>query len=138
MRGPSHSLRILALWFSRGIATAASTVRFFRHCWFAETSRAGFDVSAARRLSNRVGVPPWSGSEPLEGCNDRSTAQALTNPLLSPHVFNEETFTKDGLRWITETRSLHDIIAHQMKSKGRLGDEKVTMTRPDWKRANRL
>jgi prostaglandin-endoperoxide synthase 2 len=32
---------------------------------------------------------------------------AFTNPLLSEHVFNERTFTKEGLAVINEKRHLH-------------------------------
>src|SRR5687768_5447719 len=37
--------------------------------------------------------------------------QALTNPVLAPQVFNEETFTAGGLRIIRKTKSLQQIIA---------------------------
>jgi prostaglandin-endoperoxide synthase 2 len=37
--------------------------------------------------------------------------QALTNPLLAPQVFTEATFTRAGLRIITSTRSLQQILA---------------------------
>ena len=37
--------------------------------------------------------------------------QALTNPLLSPQVFNEATFTRVGMRIIKKTRSLQQILA---------------------------
>jgi prostaglandin-endoperoxide synthase 2 len=37
--------------------------------------------------------------------------QALTNPLLAPQVFTEDTFTRAGLRIIGRTRSLQHILA---------------------------
>jgi prostaglandin-endoperoxide synthase 2 len=37
--------------------------------------------------------------------------QALTNPLLAPQVFNERTFTRAGLRIISRTRTLQQILA---------------------------
>jgi prostaglandin-endoperoxide synthase 2 len=36
--------------------------------------------------------------------------QALTNPLLSPQVFTEDTFTRTGLKIIKKTRSLQQIL----------------------------
>ncbi len=41
--------------------------------------------------------------------NDAFT-QALTNPLLARNVFNEATFTKTGMKIITDTASLQDIV----------------------------
>jgi len=37
-------------------------------------------------------------------------SQALTNPLLSPRVFNAATFSRQGMRIIAATRSLADIV----------------------------
>ncbi|WFU61265.1 cytochrome P450 [Bradyrhizobium brasilense] len=37
-------------------------------------------------------------------------SQALTNPLLADNVYNEDTFTKTGLKSIAETSSLADIV----------------------------
>jgi prostaglandin-endoperoxide synthase 2 len=36
--------------------------------------------------------------------------QALTNPLLAPQVFTEDTFTRTGLKIIRKTRSLQQIL----------------------------
>ncbi|MEM8696265.1 MAG: peroxidase family protein [Pseudomonadota bacterium] len=63
-------------------------------------------------------------------------SQALTNPLLSEHVWGNEdnrreTFTDRGLAIIAETGSLRDILARNATG---LGDRFVGMTRPDWKR----
>ncbi|GAF48099.1 peroxidase family protein [Rhodococcus wratislaviensis] len=44
--------------------------------------------------------------------------QALTNPLLARNVFNEQTFSKAGMRIITETHSLQQIIARNSTSPG--------------------
>ncbi len=59
-------------------------------------------------------------------------SQALTNPLLSQHVFNAETFGKIGLEIVGETRSLRDIVVRNVKSAP--DDLLVTMTRPQWSR----
>lgn len=57
-------------------------------------------------------------------------SQALTNPLLSEHVFNAETFTEWGLDLIKETRSLGDILKRQ----GAISDPTtITMTQSSWR-----
>ena len=38
-------------------------------------------------------------------------SQALTNPLLSENVFNETTFSPEGMKIIESTKSLRDIAA---------------------------
>ncbi|WP_419904966.1 peroxidase family protein [Kiloniella sp.] len=40
--------------------------------------------------------------------------QALTNPLLSKHVFNKDTFTKYGLKVIKNTNSLQHLVARNV------------------------
>ncbi len=56
-------------------------------------------------------------------------SQALTNPLLSEHVFNDQTFTPWGLKLIEETNSLADILERQ----GAAVDPKaITMTQRSW------
>ena len=56
--------------------------------------------------------------------------QALTNPLLSEHVFNAATFTDWGLDLIQQTRSLGDILVRL----GLAADPKpFTMTQPGWR-----
>lgn len=56
-------------------------------------------------------------------------SQALTNPLLSRHVYNTDTFTKTGLQIIEQTTSLRDIVSRNssapIDSEGLIG-----MTRP--------
>jgi prostaglandin-endoperoxide synthase 2 len=49
--------------------------------------------------------------------NDAFT-QALTNPLLARNVFNDATFTQTGMRIITKTTSLQDIVSRNSASPG--------------------
>ncbi len=49
--------------------------------------------------------------------NDAFT-QALTNPLLSRNVFNEDTFSPTGMKIITETHSLQQILERNSASPG--------------------
>ncbi|MGP1284075.1 MAG: peroxidase family protein [Parasphingopyxis sp.] len=63
-------------------------------------------------------------------------SQALTNPLLSEHVWGDaenqrQTFTERGIAIITETGSLRDILARNATG---LDDRFVGMTRPEWRR----
>jgi prostaglandin-endoperoxide synthase 2 len=37
-------------------------------------------------------------------------SQALTNPLLAPRVFNEQTFSPIGMQLIGQTLSLGDVV----------------------------
>lgn len=57
-------------------------------------------------------------------------SQALTNPLLSEHVFNEHTFSPTGWKAIHQTHSLRDIVARNVS--GDLGERFIGMTRPGW------
>ncbi|MBY6048967.1 peroxidase family protein [Vannielia litorea] len=57
-------------------------------------------------------------------------SQALTNPLLSRHVFNEATFSAPGWRAINETHSIRDILDRNVP--GGAGETFVSMTRADW------
>lgn len=64
-------------------------------------------------------------------------SQALTNPLLSEHVWGDEanrrlTFTDEGLAALKATTTLRDVL--ERNSKG-LGDRFVGMTRREWKRS---
>ena len=66
-------------------------------------------------------------------------SQALTNPLLSKHVFGNRdnslaTFTAEGLEAINKTNTLRDVLARNVEPL-RLKDQFVGMTRPDWKRS---
>ncbi|MDQ6945707.1 MAG: heme peroxidase [Actinomycetota bacterium] len=58
-------------------------------------------------------------------------SQAFTNPLLSPRVFNEATFSPAGMEIITSTKSLSDIVHRNVP-----GPDKyfVSLTRRDWRR----
>ena len=58
-------------------------------------------------------------------------SQALTNPLLAPRIFNEDTFSPLGMQIIKSTNTLSDILHRNVPE-----TEKrfVGMTRRDWKR----
>jgi prostaglandin-endoperoxide synthase 2 len=63
-------------------------------------------------------------------------SQALTNPLLSEHVWGNPAnkrlaFTEDGIKVIEQTKRLRDIVDRNAKG---LGKALVGMTRPEWKR----
>jgi prostaglandin-endoperoxide synthase 2 len=58
-------------------------------------------------------------------------SQALTNPLLSEHVFNADTFSKPGWEAINETKTLRDILDRNIP---RVDDTvRISMTLNDWK-----
>jgi prostaglandin-endoperoxide synthase 2 len=59
-------------------------------------------------------------------------SQALTNPLLAPRVFNEQTFSPLGMEIIGSTRRLSDILHRNVPESP--GSYLVTMTRQDWRR----
>jgi prostaglandin-endoperoxide synthase 2 len=95
------------------------------------------------RLEFYVGLfaEPRSANGPLPSLLTAMVAmdafsQALTNPLLSEHVWGNEavrlsTFTQQGLDAITGTRSLRDIL---QRNGHELGGRFVGMTRPEWRR----
>jgi prostaglandin-endoperoxide synthase 2 len=58
-------------------------------------------------------------------------SQAFTNPLLSPRVFNQTTFTPLGMEIIRSTRSLSDIV-HRNAGPSQTGF--IGMTRKGWRR----
>jgi prostaglandin-endoperoxide synthase 2 len=60
-------------------------------------------------------------------------SQALTNPLLSEHVFHAGTFSDVGWKAIQTTKSLADLLERNVP--GGLRGERVSMTRPGWKYA---
>ena len=66
-------------------------------------------------------VRPNSALAPLVGrlVGIDAFSQALTNPLLSEHVFNERTFTSLGLKIINQTNSLSDILHRNVPEHGR-------------------
>lgn len=57
-------------------------------------------------------------------------SQALTNPLLSEHVFKPATFSAPGWRAIQRTKRMRDILERNVP--GGAGDTFVSMTRADW------
>jgi prostaglandin-endoperoxide synthase 2 len=57
-------------------------------------------------------------------------SQALTNPLLSERVFNQDTFTKFGWDTINGTSTLRELL--ERNNPGDLGDARISMTRADW------
>ena len=64
-------------------------------------------------------------------------SQALTNPLLSEHIWadpnsSRDVFTDIGLATITGTGRLRDVLARNAKG---VGDRFVGMTRADWRRS---
>jgi prostaglandin-endoperoxide synthase 2 len=63
-------------------------------------------------------------------------SQALTNPLLSEHVFNAATFTDWGLKQIESTNSVFDLVARNVPGgvPPEMTRKTVGMTRSDWKR----
>ncbi|WP_299651895.1 peroxidase family protein [uncultured Tateyamaria sp.] len=58
-------------------------------------------------------------------------SQALTNPLLSKHVFKRETFSGPGWRAINRTETLRDVVDRNVE--GGAGDTFIAMTRPEWR-----
>jgi prostaglandin-endoperoxide synthase 2 len=60
----------------------------------------------AEDVPRRAAVPPLIGRMVALD----AFTQALTNPLMSEHVFNERTFTDYGMRQIRSTKRLQDIV----------------------------
>lgn len=58
-------------------------------------------------------------------------SQALTNPLLSEHVFRPDTFSTIGWNAIQSTGSLHDILIRNNPQD--IGDARISMTLSNWK-----
>jgi prostaglandin-endoperoxide synthase 2 len=56
-------------------------------------------------------------------------SQALTNPLLSEHVFNADTFTPWGFDLIKSTSQLSDVLARNVPARG---GTPVVMTQVGW------
>ena len=57
-------------------------------------------------------------------------SQALTNPLLSRHVFNVETFTNYGWDTIHKTASLGQILERNCSE---IGETEISMTWSGWR-----
>jgi prostaglandin-endoperoxide synthase 2 len=60
-------------------------------------------------------------------------SQTLTNPLLAPGIFNEETFSPLGMEVISTTETLSDLVHRNVPDASRRYF--VSMTRKDWQRA---
>jgi hypothetical protein len=60
-------------------------------------------------------------------------SQALTNPLLSEHVFNADTFTPWGLNLINATSKLGDLLARNVPLRGPTA---IEMTQAGWSYVN--
>ena len=58
-------------------------------------------------------------------------SQALTNPLLSEHVFNSETFSSPGWDAINNTKTLRDILDRNIPNVD--GTVRISMTQENWK-----
>lgn len=58
-------------------------------------------------------------------------SQALTNPLLSKHVYNESTFSRLGLEAIDSTSTLSDVLSRNANKHFQNSD--VGMTQKGWK-----
>jgi hypothetical protein len=69
-------------------------------------------ASLRKTPPDRSAVPPLIGRMVALD----AFSHALTNPLLSPHVFNEETFTPAGFASIAATSSLHDLAVRNLPS----------------------
>ena len=82
---------------------------------FAEDTRENSAVSSL--IGRLVGIDAFS--------------QALTNPLLSGHVFNARTFSKLGLATIAQTKTLSDVLHRNIPARDTR--YKVSMTRLDWR-----
>lgn len=72
-------------------------------------------------------VPPLIGR--MVGID--AFSHALTNPLLSEHIFNADTFTPVGMKVINETTTLASIFNRNINSSE---PTFVSMTREDWVR----
>jgi prostaglandin-endoperoxide synthase 2 len=59
-------------------------------------------------------------------------SQVLTNPLLAPRIFNEDTFSAAGMKIIEDTESISDVLHRNIRCRS----EKyfVSLTRRDYKR----
>jgi prostaglandin-endoperoxide synthase 2 len=60
-------------------------------------------------------------------------SQAYTNPLLATRVYNEQTFSREGMEILRSTNTLSQIVNRNVPQ--RPGGYYVSMTRKDWKRS---
>ncbi|MFN7508041.1 MAG: hypothetical protein ACK5Q1_21040, partial [Limnobacter sp.] len=58
-------------------------------------------------------------------------SQALTNPLLSEHVYKPDTFSQIGWNAIQGTQTLRDILARNSPDQG--GSARISMTQASWR-----
>jgi prostaglandin-endoperoxide synthase 2 len=59
-------------------------------------------------------------------------SQVYTNPLLATRIYNEETFSPEGMEIINSTTTLSQIVNRNVPY--REGGYYVSMTRKDWTR----
>jgi prostaglandin-endoperoxide synthase 2 len=59
-------------------------------------------------------------------------SQVLTNPLLAPRIFNEQTFSPLGMKLIQDTNTLSDLVHRNVPDTSRRYF--VSMTHRDWRR----
>ena len=79
----------------------------------------------AEELPERSAVPPLIGRMVAAD----AFSHALTNPLLAPLVYNETTFSTEGMATIAATRTLKDLVARNVATLD--ADIRVTMELPD-------
>ncbi len=60
-------------------------------------------------------------------------SQALTNPLLAPQVYNEQTFSATGMEIIETTKSIQDIVNRNVPAREGSEPYVVSLTRQDYK-----
>jgi prostaglandin-endoperoxide synthase 2 len=60
-------------------------------------------------------------------------SQVYTNPLLAPRIYNEETFSPEGMEIISSTKTLSEVVNRNVPT--RPGGYYVSLTRKDWKRS---
>jgi prostaglandin-endoperoxide synthase 2 len=82
---------------------------------YTEVDRIEFFVGLfAEDIPDRSAVPPLIGRMVAID----AFSHALTNPLLSPHVYNEKTFTREGMASIETTSSLSDLATRNLPGGG--------------------
>lgn len=75
-------------------------------------------------------LPPLLST--MVGCD--AFSQALTNPLLAPRVFNEETFSPVGMQIIERTNSISEIVDRNVPRRPGQDPYFVSLTRRDYRR----
>ena len=77
-------------------------------------------------------VPPRAAVPPLVGRMVAFDAfsHAFTNPLLSERVFNETTFSREGMETILATKTLQDILNRNLAPGRRLAEIRMTYGQP--------